>query len=122
MSAWARVTSNSMSEMATVPQITVDDLAAAVDRQEVVVDVRMPDEYVEAHVPGAILIPLPELPARVEEIPDADPVHLICRSGARSQKAAELLAAQGRSVTNVAGGTLAWIESGRSTVSGPERG
>lgn len=122
MSAWARVTSNSMSEMATVPQITVDDLAAAVDRQEVVVDVRMPDEYVEAHVPGAILIPLPELPARVDEIPDADPVHLICRSGARSQKAAELLAAQGRSVTNVAGGTLAWIESGRSTVSGPERG
>lgn len=122
MSARARVTSNSMSEMATVPQITVDDLAAAVDRQEVVVDVRMPDEYVEAHVPGAILIPLPELPARVEEIPDADPVHLICRSGARSQKAAELLAAQGRSVTNVAGGTLAWIDSGRSTVSGPERG
>ncbi len=122
MSARARVTSNSMSEMATVPQITVDDLAAAVDRQEVVVDVRMPDEYVEAHVPGAILIPLPELPARDEEIPDADPVHLICRSGARSQKAAELLAAQGRSVTNVAGGTLAWIDSGRSTVSGPERG
>ena len=122
MSAWARVTSNSMSEMATVPQITVDDLAAAVDRQEVVVDVRMPDEYVEAHVPGAILIPLPELPARVDEIPDADPVHLICRSGARSQKAAELLAAQGRSVGNVTGGTLAWIESGRPIVSGPERG
>ena len=112
----------SMSEMATIPQITVDDLAAAVDRQEVVVDVRMPDEYVEAHVPGALLIPLPELPSRVAEIPEGDPVNLICRSGARSQKAAELLAAQGRSVVNVAGGTLAWIESGRSTVSGPERG
>ena len=111
-----------MSEMANVPQITVDDLAGAHARQEVLVDVRMPDEYVEAHVPGAILIPLPELPSRTAEIPDGDSVNLICRSGARSQKAAELLAAQGRSVVNVTGGTLAWIESGRPTVSGPDRG
>jgi rhodanese-related sulfurtransferase len=111
-----------MSEMDSVPQITVDDLAAAVDRGDVVVDVRMPDEYVEAHVPGAILIPLPEFPSRTSEIPDGEPVHLICRSGVRSQKAAMLLASQGRSAVNVSGGTLAWIESGRATVSGPERG
>ena len=111
-----------MSEIANVPQITVDDLAAAVEQRQVVVDVRMPDEYEEGHVPGALLIPLPELPSRVGEIPNGDPVHVICRSGARSQKAAEHLAGLGRSVVNVAGGTLAWIESGRPIVSGPERG
>lgn len=105
-----------------IPQITVDELAPAVERGDVVVDVRMPDEYEEAHVAGAVLIPLPELTARADEIPAADPVYLICRSGARSQKAGEFLAAQGRSVVNVTGGTLAWIDSGRPTVSGPGRG
>jgi rhodanese-related sulfurtransferase len=105
-----------------VPQVTVDELAPAVDRGDVVVDVRMPDEYAEAHVPGAILIPLPELTDRVGEVPADGLVHVICRSGARSQKACEFLTAQGRSVANVTGGTLAWIESGRPTASGPERG
>jgi rhodanese-related sulfurtransferase len=105
-----------------VPQVTVDEFEPVVERREVIVDVRMPDEYEEAHVPGAILLPLPELPDRFGEIPDSDVVHVICRSGARSHKACEFLMAQGRAAVNVAGGTLAWLESGRSTVSGTERG
>ena len=47
---------------------------------------------------------------------------MICKSGGRSMKAAEFLAAQGRQAVNVAGGTNAWIDSGRSVESGPGAG
>lgn len=103
-----------------IPQLGVDDLAPLIEGGAPLVDVRMPDEYDEAHVPGAVLIPLPELPERWGEVPTSGVVHVICRSGARSQSACEFLAAQGLDVVNVAGGTLAWIESGRATVSGSE--
>lgn len=99
-----------------IPEIDVVELAERLSAGTPLVDVRQPDEYDEAHVPGAVLIPLDQLPERVAEVPN--PVLLICRSGARSMKAAELLAAQGFDTTNVAGGTLAWIADGRATVSG----
>jgi rhodanese-related sulfurtransferase len=69
-----------------------------------------------------MLIPLPELPDRHGEIPAADTVYVICRSGARSLKASEFLVATGRMPVNVAGGTLGWIEAGHPVVSGPEPG
>ncbi len=49
-------------------------------------------------------------------------VLVICHSGARSMRAAEFLAANGVPATNVAGGTKAWIESGRTVVEGDEPG
>jgi rhodanese-related sulfurtransferase len=102
-----------------IPEITVEQLAPLVEQGAVVVDVRNPDEYAEARVPGVQLIPLPEFQIRHTEIPAADVVYVICRSGARSLKACEFLETGGRSAVNVAGGTLAWIESGRSVESGP---
>jgi rhodanese-related sulfurtransferase len=110
------------SESAAIPQVTVDDLDSVLAGGGQVLDVRMPDEYEEAHVPGALLIPLPELPERAGEIPDVDRLYVICRSGARSLKACAFLAEQGWRTANVAGGTMAWIESGRPIVSGSERG
>ena len=47
------------------------------------------------------------------------PVYVICKTGPRSLRACEFLAAQVEAV-NVAGGTLAWIRSGRDYVSGNE--
>jgi rhodanese-related sulfurtransferase len=78
----------------------------------VLIDVREPDEYEEIHAEGAVLIPLGEVPERSGEIPPLQDTLLICRSGARSQRAAEYLAALGLRVANVAGGTLAWAERG----------
>jgi len=80
-------------------------------------DVRQPDEYVGelGHVPGAILIPLPELPARLSEIESyrEKRVIAICRSGSRSAKATVLLKDAGfQDVWNMTGGTLAWREKG----------
>ena len=100
-----------------IREVTVDELAALLPGVALV-DVRNPDEFEEARVPGGVLVPLGELPERVDDIPDDRTVYLICRSGARSMRAAEFLAAQGRDVANVEGGTLAWVASGRPVDSG----
>jgi rhodanese-related sulfurtransferase len=104
-----------------IPEIDVATLEARLADGAALIDVRMPDEYAEVRVPGAVLVPLPELPDRIAELPAGDPLHVICRSGARSMRACELLAAT-RSVVNVAGGTMAWVESGRPTEHGPVTG
>ena len=109
-------------ECEVITEIDVEALSAALDEGAVLIDVRMPDEYQEAHVPGAILIPLPELPERLGELPDESVGYVICHLGGRSLKACEFLATQGYEMVNVAGGTQAWIESGRSTASGFDLG
>lgn len=103
-------------------EIDVDELAERLALGATVVDVREADEYEDGHVPGAILVPLSELEARVDDVPSGQPVLVICKSGGRSARACAFLAPLGRDVTNVAGGTLAWIDSGREIVEGPERG
>jgi len=95
-----------------VPEIDVDELAQRREAGQVVLDVRNPDEYEEAHVPGVVLIPLGELVERVDEVPTDGPLPVICRSGARSMQAAEYLRGQGIDAMNVVGGTLAWIDAG----------
>jgi rhodanese-related sulfurtransferase len=61
------------------------------------------------HVEEALLVPLPELEARAGELPRGRPLLLICRSGVRSAKACEKLQGLGiASVTNLAGGMIAW--------------
>ncbi|MFN8019571.1 MAG: rhodanese-like domain-containing protein [Acidimicrobiales bacterium] len=105
-----------------VPEI---DIATAAERRAAgtpVIDVRQPEEYVEGHVPGAPLIPLAEVPDRIGELPTDGEVLIICRSGARSMRAAEHLRSQGIDAVNIAGGTLAWIEAGHPVVTGDEPG
>ena len=102
----------------SVPEIDVEALAELHAAGATIVDVRQPDEYEEAHVAGAILIPLGEVQARVAEIPADGPVYVICKSGGRSMRASEWLVTQDIAATNIAGGTMAWIESGRPVVTG----
>jgi rhodanese-related sulfurtransferase/glyoxylase-like metal-dependent hydrolase (beta-lactamase superfamily II) len=74
-----------------------------------VLDVRERWEYEDGHVPGAVLMPLGELRARLGELNPEKPVAVICASGSRSQSAAALLAQKGfATVYNVRGGTFAW--------------
>jgi len=92
--------------------ITVQDLASRLNNKEdlLVLDVRTPEEYVQdGHVPGSVLIPLPELAVRMNEVPKDKPVACFCRSGNRSQVACDMLRQQGyTNVTNVLGGIGAW--------------
>jgi len=79
----------------------------------VVVDVREPWEYRQGHVPGAILMPLGQLAARLGELDLEHPVAVICETGNRSQSASALLGQKGfKTVYNVLGGTTKWARSG----------
>jgi adenylyltransferase/sulfurtransferase len=97
-----------------VPEITVRDLKARLDRGDdlFVLDVRRPHEYDIANL-GAPLIPLDELPDRVDEL---EPyrnrtIVLHCRSGARSAQALKILRERGfEHLLNLKGGILAWSD------------
>lgn len=102
-------------------ETTIAELAKAHPDGAVVIDVRETEEYVEGHVPGAIHIPLAQLGQRLDEVPEADPVYVICRSGVRSQKGADILEANGHGALSVAGGTMGWIEAGHPVVVGTQR-
>jgi rhodanese-related sulfurtransferase/rubrerythrin len=72
-------------------------------------DVRQPAEYDAEHLPGAKLIPLPELGARLSELDADKPTVVYCAIGGRSRVAAQVLAAKGfREVLNLSGGIKAW--------------
>lgn len=101
-----------------IPAIDISALRPKVDAGEPLFDVRQPDEYEEAHAPGARLVPLAEVPERLDEFPTDRTVYVICRSGGRSAKAVEHLRANGVDAVNVEGGTLAWIEAGNAVEQG----
>ncbi|HSU62012.1 MAG TPA: molybdopterin-synthase adenylyltransferase MoeB [Bryobacteraceae bacterium] len=93
--------------------IDVQEVKRKLDRGDdfLLIDVREPHEYQIARIPGAKLIPLGELPKRLNELnPEADIV-AHCRSGARSQKAVDLMKQSGfKHVRNMTGGILAWSD------------
>lgn len=89
-----------------IPPSKLDTLGPEVRR----IDVREPDEYTGplGHLPGAELVPVGTLEAASASWPREVPLLLICRSGARSAKAAQMLAQRGfKHLYNLAGGMLA---------------
>ena len=102
-----------------LPEVDVHEAARRQHDGVLLIDVREPDEYAEVHAAGARLLPLSDLTNRADEVPRDQPILVICRSGARSANAARWLNERGASATNVAGGTLAWVEAGLPTASGP---
>lgn len=74
----------------------------------ILLDVREPKEWKLGTLPRALLIPMSELQARIEEIPKNKPILCICRSGARSQQVAAYLKFNGyEAVSNMVGGMKA---------------
>jgi rhodanese-related sulfurtransferase len=103
-----------------IEEVSVDELESALANGARLVDVREPDEYAEAHVPGAVLVPLGTVADNVDSFRGEGPTYVICKSGGRSMRACELLEDDGVAAINVAGGTMGWIISGRSTASGDQ--
>jgi rhodanese-related sulfurtransferase len=103
-----------------VPEIDVAELARVRDEGAPLIDVREPDEYTAAHVPGATLIPLATVPDAVDRVPSGETVYVICAKGGRSLKAAEFYRGQGIDAVNVAGGTTAWLDAGQPVSTGME--
>lgn len=97
-----------------VRSISPDEAYALLQAESppVIVDVRQPVETRSGSVPGAMLIPLTEFAQRLNELPTDRPILTICRSSHRSPFAARQLKREGRNVTNVAGGIIAWEQAG----------
>lgn len=102
---------------AAIENASTESVRTLLDRSRpgglTLLDVRMELEYKEFHLPGATLLPLPELPDRLGEIDREKPVVVYCRSGMRSAAAARLLAGAGfPRVVNMLGGAMAWQGAG----------
>ncbi len=114
LSGCNRVAESKADTPPPLPSITV---AALLDRLKsdpdtYILDVRTPGEYDGplGHIEGATLIPVQELAGRLAELQDVkgQPLHIICRSGARSARATGLLLEAGFDALNISGGMRAW--------------
>ena len=77
------------------------------------IDVRRPHEWEAGRIPGARRVEVNDLPAEAERLQRDRPVVLYCRSGSRSELAAEGLSAGGFDAHALAGGITAWAGEGR---------
>jgi adenylyltransferase/sulfurtransferase len=92
---------------------TVEALKRRLDSHESVfiLDVRNAEEFQICRIPGSVLIPLPELPRRFQELDENREMVVHCKSGMRSLKAIQFLRGQGfKNLKNLEGGILAWAE------------
>ena len=100
------------AQAASYEQITQEEAKQIMDTTEgyILLDTRTQEEYDQSHIPGALLIPHPEIAQRAEEaLPDKDQVILVyCRSGNRSKQASEVLAELGYTHVKEFGGIHTW--------------
>ncbi|HEX8713312.1 MAG TPA: molybdopterin-synthase adenylyltransferase MoeB [Terracidiphilus sp.] len=95
-----------------IPQMSVQELKQRLDAGDdlLVLDVREPYEYQIANI-GGTLVPMNDVPRRLDEIGRDREIVVQCRSGSRSQRIAEFLKQNGyEKVANLAGGILAWSD------------
>ncbi|HEX4897760.1 MAG TPA: rhodanese-like domain-containing protein [Candidatus Limnocylindrales bacterium] len=93
--------------------VSVADAAVLRDDGAIIIDVREPDEWAAGHIPGAILIPLGELPSRIGDVPPNRPIVVVCRSGNRSAQGRDILIGAGfPAVTSLDGGMNDWAGAG----------
>ena len=94
-------------------QITVEELKGKIDQGQAVVllDVREPMEWEIARLDKAVLMPVAQVPARVNELSTADEIVVYCKTGVRSGRITNFLRDLGfRKVKNLAGGIDEWAD------------
>ncbi|MPZ53877.1 MAG: rhodanese-like domain-containing protein [Acidimicrobiia bacterium] len=91
--------------MSAIEQVPAEDWETWTDENDgLVLDVRNPDEWGAAILPGVEKISLPDLPTNLDRLDKDTPLLVMCRSGNRSQQAAKFLQAHGYQAANAAGG------------------
>jgi len=75
-------------------------------------DVRTPEEFAQERIAGAVNIPLQVLPERLRDVPQDQPVVLVCRSGNRTKMAAQILTKAGYTKLYDLGGLMQWKAAG----------
>ncbi len=107
------ITLTSQSSISLPAEISVEEAHNKYQEGAFVLDVRTQEEWDEYHAPKTTLIPLDELPTRVNEVPKDQEIVVICRSGNRSQVGRDILLEAGfEQVTSSAGGLKAWSAAG----------
>lgn len=102
-------------------EVSRDELLTRAARGEVtVLDVRPPEEFTAAHIPGAVSIPLAELPERLDELPADQEVVVYCRGAwcVLAHEAVDLLRSQGRRARRLEDGMLEWRLEARPVSTG----
>lgn len=92
--------------MKTISQITPAQVGK--NHDFILLDVREQNEWDFVHLPGAVHLPLNQLPARFRELPADRNILCLCHHGMRSQRAAQFLAEKGFEVSNLSGGIDRW--------------
>ncbi len=105
--------------------LSVDEFKQYIDtlqeKDYMLIDVRQPEEYTQAHMPGAKLIPLMELESRLVDLPPDMDIVFYCRSGARSRAAAVMAVGSAislKKIYNLMGGITAW--DGKTLADAPQ--
>ncbi len=100
-------------------EISVAQAAEKRDQGAFILDVREPGEWNQFHIPGAALIPLGDLPNRLNEVPKDRDVVVVCRTGHRSAQGRDILLKAGYTrVTSMAGGMTQWQAQGLAIAPG----
>lgn len=97
---------------ALAKEISVDEAYQMYQSGTFVLDVRTQEEWDEYHAPTTTLIPLDQLPNRLNELPKDREIVVVCRSGNRSQQGRDILLAAGYNATSMAGGLKEWYAKG----------
>jgi rhodanese-related sulfurtransferase len=95
-----------------IPSVRVADLPADAP----LLDVREADEWAAGRAPTSAHLPMSELAGRLGDLPDFDPLYVVCRSGGRSARVTAYLVGQGYPAVNVEGGMQAWSAANREIV------
>ncbi len=111
-------------EQQQIPEMTVTELKKLIDsgaKDFVLLDVRNPNEYEIAQIPGSVLVPLPDIEhgqgvAKVKELLNGHRLIAHCKMGGRSAKALGILKEAGIEGINVKGGITAWSQEVDSSV------
>jgi len=96
-----------------VPKISPAELSEKLKfgKHPLILDVRQPGEFRQAHISGAKLIPLNELYKHIKDLPKGREIVCVCDSGSRSRTAAKILVKEGYTVFDMQGGMVAWRHS-----------
>jgi rhodanese-related sulfurtransferase len=99
-----------------IPQADIATVPPNFDESVILLDVREDDEWQRGHAPGAVHIPMGQIPDRIGEIDSTAALYVVCQGGGRSQRVSQYLAQNGYAPVNVSGGMLAWAGAGRPVV------
>lgn len=104
---------NNASTASLPREISVSEAFTKYQNGTLVLDVRTQEEWDEYHAPNTTLIPLDQLPNRLNELPKDKEIVVVCRSGNRSGQARDILLNAGfTQVTSMTGGLTEWRASG----------